>query len=155
MSRLQTLKIFNDRMEAEFAESSLRSLGIESFVRGAKEYTSHILGGQAGRYELLVSANEFDRAKIHLYGPKLQLAEPEIIEDLARKKSNYLKKAIIFSIYSTVFLPFVFNYFAIQNMFCYQKLEANGLKKNVLSVLIIFLQFPILIYVYLILRKFL
>ena len=154
MSRLQTLKIFNDRMEAEFAENSLKSLGIESFLRGSKEYTSHILGGEVGRYELLVNIDDFDRAQIHLNGPKLKLAEPEKEENRAGKKSGYLKKAVIFSIYATVFLPIVFNYFAVQNLIRYRALETDSFRRAWVSILVLLMQLPILFYSYLLASKF-
>ena len=140
-------------MEAEFAENSLKSLGIESFLRGSKEYTSHILGGQAGRYELLVNTDDFDRAQLHLQGPKLKVAESEVGEDPAANKSSYLKKAIIFSVYATVFLPIVFNYFALQNLRSYRALESNEMRKSLISIVVLFLQLPILFYSYLIVHS--
>ncbi len=155
MSQLKPVKIFSDRREAEFAENSLKSLGIESFLRGSKEYTSHILGGEAGRYELLVNSDDFDRAKNHLDGPKLKLAEPEVAEDPSGKKTRYLKKAIIFSVYATVFLPLIFNYFAVQNLISYRALETDSFRRIWVSLLVMLMQLPILFYLYLIIEKFL
>lgn len=153
MSQLKTLKIFNDRMEAEFAENSLKNLGIETFLRGSKEYTSHILGGQAGRYELLVNTDDFDRAQLHLQGPKLKLAEPESGEEPTASKSSYLKKAIIFSIYATVFLPVVFNYFAVQNLLAFRSLETDSFRRTWVSLFVLLMQLPILFYSYLIIER--
>ena len=155
MSELKTLKIFNDGLEAEFAQNSLKSIGIESFIRGSKEYASHVLGGETGRYELLVNMDDLEQAKIHLDGPKLTIADSSLAEEPSTQKSTYLKKAVLFSFYASVFLPVIFNYFAIQNLIKYRAVETSSLRRNGFTALVFLLQIPILIYSYLILEKFL
>lgn len=88
----------------------LASHGIVSNVVGAKEYASHFLGGEQGRYALFVDEAEFARAR-----DLLDEVSRQIVDSDGSGAPNYFRRAVFLSFAAIVILPVVFNIGALLN----------------------------------------
>lgn len=107
---MKELKKFSNQTEAQLSKSLLASNGISSNIVGAKEYATHLLGGEQGQYTLFVLDNDFTRAK-------------DILDEVSRQVTdsdggaipNYFRRAVFLSFAAIVILPVVFNIGAFLN----------------------------------------
>lgn len=108
---MKELKKFHNQMEAHLSKSLLASHGITANVIGAKEYASHYLGGEEGRYTMFVEEHDFTRAKELLDEVSRQITD----SDGSSGGPNYFRRAIFLSFAAIVILPVIFNIGAILN----------------------------------------
>lgn len=138
---MQKLKQFNSLTEVHLAKNYLQSNGVHSEVVGVKEYASHVLGGDEGRYDLLVEDEVLGKAN-DLLELLEKNAEPRSPESTAQ---NHFKKAVFFAIGAVLILPLVFNYVSLKNLSLYRQYEANESKKLWATLIVMILQIPTLI----------
>ena len=148
---MKKIASFTSQTQAFLATQALLNQNIKSEIVGAKEYSAIITGTDAGKYELLVDwADEVEAMKVineiqnHLLTPQ---------EKSPILPGTYFKKAIVFSLLASVFLPVVFNYVAFQNLREYLKVEKESAKRTLGSVIIILLQIPTIVVVYMFLHS--
>ncbi len=138
---MQKVKHFSSQTEAHLAANYLGSHGVHAEVLGAKEYTSHVLGGDLGRYDLLVEDEVFGKANDLLEA--LEKSADGIRSEVGAQ--NYLKKAVFFAIGAMLILPVIFNYVSLKNLSLYLKTQTHAGKRWLTTVLVVFLQIPALV----------
>lgn len=109
------LRTFAHQSEAHLAKSLLASHGIRSEILGAKEYTSHVLGGDIGNYTLVVNEDDLPAARKiidEVMAQDMILAKPA-------QRTNHFKKAVVFGLLAPVIIPVVFNYFSLYHAWKY------------------------------------
>lgn len=144
---------FTSKTQAHLATQALLNCGIKSELFGAKDYSSIIVGSDDGRYDLMVDwSDETEAMKVLT---EIQNHPLSIQDQTKSTPSLYFKKAIVFSLLASVFLPILFNYVALKNLFEYLKVESNTSKKITSSVLIILLQIPTVVVLYMLLHNYL
>lgn len=107
---MKELKKFSNSTEAHLSKSLLASNGIQSNIVGAKEYASHLLGGEQGQYVLFVEESDFSRAKDLLDEVSRQIADSD-----GGSQPNYFRRAVFLSFAAIVILPVIFNIGALLN----------------------------------------
>ena len=159
----------SSKVEAHLAAQFLIENGIHCEIVGSKDYSSHILGGDIGRYDLMVaeealsltqellSQREGNTAELvsqredksaELVDSESQLAP--IKTDGLERSTIHLKKAIIFAVCGVIFLPIIFNLYSIYNLLKYRRAELKSEPRLLYTSLVIALQIPaIFIFVYL------
>ncbi len=133
---MKALKKFSNQTEAHLSKSLLASNGIASNVVGAKEYASHFLGGEEGRYTMFVDEADFTRAKDLLDEVSRQIVDSD------GGPPNYFRRAVFLAFAAVVILPVVFNIGSLLNA---KKFWASSDKDSVAAaklVLIFLLQLP-------------
>jgi hypothetical protein len=86
---MRVIRIYPHEIEARLAEGHLQAHGIQTILRGAKDYASIVTGAGMGRFELLVSEEDFVEAQRLL----LRVLPPESPAPTAAVPSN---KRLIF-----------------------------------------------------------
>lgn len=59
---MQTIKTFSDKLEAAMAKDFLAAQNIMSEIDGARDYTSHVIGGLSGTFKLKVNSEDSTKA---------------------------------------------------------------------------------------------
>jgi len=137
---------FTSQTHAHLAKEALLSRGIKSEIVGSKEYASIIVGGDHGRYELMVDwSDETEALRII---KEFETVDTSTSDTLPTSAGSALKKAIVMALLAAVFIPVVFNYASLKNLAQYLKLETNPTKKIIFGVLVIALQFLTVVFVY-------
>lgn len=139
---------FSSHTTAHLAKEALLSHGIPSEIVGAKEYSSIIVGGDQGRYDLMVDWKDEAEANKIIKGFDIQIVPGSEDEPLAPAPSVLLRKAIIMALLASVFIPIVFNYASLKNLASYLKVETNSTKRLLASIVVIALQFLTVVVVY-------
>jgi hypothetical protein len=139
---------FTSHTTAHLAKEALASHGIQSEIIGTKEYSSIIVGGDQGRYDLMVDWQDEAEASRIVRGFNIAVVENEPEAPLQASPSALLRKAIIMGLLAAVFIPIVFNYASLKNLGLYLKIETNPTKRTMASVVVIALQFLTVIIIY-------
>lgn len=121
------------------ASQYLAALGIETEIIGAQEYTTHILGGDAGRFDLMVEESDFADAQAHLGRLSLSISSED--QDSPTSKV-YFKRAILHSFLAIILLPVVFNYTSLKNLKRALDLETDKKRRLLMVVFVSLAQTP-------------
>jgi hypothetical protein len=135
---MKELKKFSSQTEAHLSKSLLGSHGITSNIVGAKEYATHILGGEVGRYTLFVEEADFARAKDLLDEVSRQIVDT----DGEGGSPNYFRRAIFLAFASIVILPVVFNIGSLLNAHKFWNRSKKDSTATAKMILIYLLQLP-------------
>lgn len=142
---MDTIKIFHEQTEAQLALGLLQSQDVKAEIVGAREYSSHVLGGGVGRFELRVAQVDKVRALEILQATDatstLSLADDEIKKD----SRHFFRVAIFQAILGALLFPLVFNYTSLRNGFRFLSSSGKSLTDMILFTLILVLQIPGLI----------
>ena len=122
-------------MEARLFTNHLKAHGLKVVMSGNKEYASIITGQDNGRFEILVSEDDFEEAlslsqKLHLHLEPNHQPTPKI-----ENAFLHYKKSIIFALMSIIILPIIFNISSFY--FLYQFIKNQEIKGITKSVLIL------------------
>lgn len=134
---MKALKKFTSQTEAHLSKSLLQSHGITANIVGAKEYTSHLMGGEQGTYTLFVEESEFTRAQ-----GLLDEVGRQIVDSDGSGGPNYFRRAVFLSFAAIVILPVVFNIGAILNAKKFWDSSDKGSTAVMKVILIGLLQLP-------------
>src|SRR5687768_9864130 len=115
MAAMKALSRFNNKMDAHMAAQFLISHGIAAEVRGSREYASHVLGGDAGLFELLVEEGREQEA----LGLLKELDVKSAFDRTEGGAGRHLKRAVVFAVMAAVVLPVVFNYASLKNLMAF------------------------------------
>lgn len=137
LENMKAIAKYSSGLEAQFASNFLNSRGLNTHVRGAKDYLAFYLGGDKGNYEVLVQESEAENAQMHLRS--LDMTKETSLTEGSTKA--YLKRSIMFSFFSIFILPLIFNVVAINNLISYVRLERNSIRKAIAVAAISVLQF--------------
>lgn len=131
---------FNSHTTAHLAKEALLNRGIVAEIIGSRDYSSIIVGGDQGRYDLTVDWKDEAEALKIIKG--FDVAEADSTEPTPPPAAfSLLRKAIVMGLLAAVFIPIVFNYASLKNLAQYLKLEPSSTKRWLASVLVIGLQF--------------
>ena len=148
---MKSIARFTSKTQGHLVTQALLNQDIKSELIGSKDYSSIIVGSEEGRYELFVDwADEAEAKKI------LNSIQNEVLnsaDEAKPSKKLALKKAIVFALLASVFLPVVFNYVSLKNLADYLKLESKASKRYLSLTLVLLLQIPSVIVVYMILKS--
>jgi hypothetical protein len=133
---MKLLRKFTDETEARLAENLLRSHGVEAHVIGAKEYTSHVIGGTQGNYQLYTHPQDEPAAQAILANIQAVTLNSEPL------LPNYFRKAIIYAFAAMVIFPLLFNVVSLINARAYWKHSDRGAGAILRLVLIGLAQLP-------------
>ncbi len=139
---------FTSHTTAHLAKEALASHGIQSEIIGAKEYSSIIVGGDQGRYDLMVDWQDEVEASRIVRGFDISVVDNEPEAPLQATPSALLRKAIIMGLLAAVFIPVVFNYASLKNLAQYLKVETDPTKRMFASIIVIALQFLTIVVIY-------
>lgn len=148
---MKPISKFSSQLEAQIVSQSLLARGIRTEVHGAKEYSSFVVGGDLGSFELFVEDDKYDEA-FEIFRAQRVTAAP--VEPVMHAPKSYLKKAVIFSLLAAVMIPVVFNYVAFVNLKVYLTTEPNAKKRMGAFVFITLLQIPTVIILGLIIKNY-
>lgn len=143
---MKELKRFSNSTEAHLSKSLLESHGIRANIIGAKEYATHLLGGEQGRYGLYVDDDNFTRAK-----DLLDEVGRQVVDSDGGPRPNYFRRAVFLSFAAIVVLPVVFNIGALLNAKKFWDTSAKDSAAVTKLIVIGLLQIPtlmILFYLY-------
>lgn len=121
--------LYTNETEAHLARNYLAAHDIRAEIVGAKEYSAHILGGGAGRFELMVEP-------IHLLSARDLLAaveQPNTQEP--SQPASHFRRAVFFAVLATIVLPLVFNFYSLREA----KLMWQESERKVIDVAKLFL----------------
>jgi hypothetical protein len=118
--RLRVVKSFVSGTEAQISSGRLSADGILNQVQGSRAYTSLLLGGTDGRWQILVNDADFDRAHAILQAPVLVSVSAD---ETAPNPKLILKKAIMLACFGIFLAPLIFQIFSIQQAVRYWKTE--------------------------------
>lgn len=142
---------FTSQTQAHLVSEALSNQDIKSEVIGSKDYSSIVTGSDFGKYDLMVDwSDEAEALKIVNQIQNQELSQHDRASILP---TTFIKRAIVFSLLASVFLPIVFNYVAYKNLREYLKVEQNSSKKITMLILITLLQIPTIIVVYMVLHE--
>lgn len=133
---MRSIRNFHDQTEAQMAASLLIANGIEAQTVGSRDYSSHIVGGTQGAYQLMVPDHQEAEARQILTQTHLMHAED------IRPHKNYLGRAIFFACAAIVFLPVIFNIVSLLNAKTYWDYSAKDSKAVWRMLLLLALQVP-------------
>lgn len=134
---MKTLTTFSNETEARITHDLLAAKGIPSQVIGAKEYVAHVMGGNDGRYKILVEEDD------------LKPAQKIMAEVLSRKTDdgdsmapNYFGRALFFAIAATVIFPLGFNLVSILNIRYFWKTTPHNSNAVLRLSVLLLMQLP-------------
>jgi hypothetical protein len=144
---------YTSKTQAHLATQALLNLGIKSELIGSRDYSSIIIGSDDGKYDLMIDwKDESDAMKVLAEIQNHPLSQ---LDQTSATPGLFLKKSIVFSLLASVFLPIVFNYVAYKNLREYLKIEVDSKKRLFTTILIIALQIPTVVVVYMLMHSFL
>lgn len=131
----------------------LKAQGIEALSRGAREYASIVMGGDMGRYEILVPEDQYELAKKYLAQLEFEvLKSPPDANDAdtspnpINKNSAALKKSVLLCAAGLVVLP-LFNVFSLYYLLVYARAAENSFSKFIsLFLLLVFNAAAVFVY---------
>ena len=128
---MKVVKTYISGTEAQIRSGRLTADGVLNQVQGSRAYTSLVLGGTDGRWQILVNEEDYDRAHEILTDPPISALEEPSLEP-----RPHLRKAILFACFAMMFAPIVFHIFSIQQLVTYWKLEPKLKNKILWSLLV-------------------
>lgn len=137
---------FSSQTNAHLAKEALLNRGIQSEIVGSKEYASIVVGGDHGRYELMVDWS--DEAEALRIIKEFESADTSSTDPLPVSAGTFLRKAVVMALLAAVFIPVVFNYASLKNLGQYLKFETNLTKKIIFGAIVVALQFLTVVFVY-------
>ncbi len=117
---MKVVKTYISGTEAQIRSGRLTADGIVNQVQGSRAYTSVVLGGMDGRWQILVNEEDFERAQGALKDSPISIAEAPSLDS-----RPHLKKAVMFACFAILFAPIIFHFFSIQQALIYWGLETN------------------------------
>ena len=130
---MKVAKTYISGTEAQIRSGRLSADGITNQVQGSRAYTSVVLGGTDGRWQILVNDEDLERAQEILKDPPMSA-----VDEPSFDPRPHLKKAVMFACFAILFAPIVFHVFSIQQALIYWRLETN-LKVKILWALFLLL----------------
>lgn len=130
------------------AKDFLAAQNIMSEIDGARDYTSHVIGGLSGTFKLKVNSEDSTKAiqllnELESASHQTEISKASISSPVETASENsYLKKSIILSLMATVILPIIFNVAAFLQFKKYLKLEPSESRKKKNTIIFILLQLP-------------
>ena len=151
---MKVVKIISSGLEAQMISNLLNSNDIEVFINGSKEYASIITGSDEGRFEIKVTEENFEKAVELLKAINTPAAknnesngEGDKSTSLPMSTSSMLKRAVLFAVMGSFYIPVIFNLSSLYYMSRYIKEEKSSPGKfiwifviialNILSVIAI------------------
>lgn len=147
---MQKLSRFSTHNEAHIITQALRANGIHAELLGSRAYASHYLGGDTGTYDIYVQESDYQAAIKFINSTKLRVADEESTS-IQKPSQYYLKKSIIHAFFAMFIAPVICNYISLINLNLFLKIETNKVKKIVYGFVILLLQLPPFILLYIIL----
>ena len=123
---MKVVRTYISGTEAQIRSGRLTADGITNQVQGGRAYTSVVLGGSDGRWQILVNDEDFERAEEILKDSPIF-----VVEEASVNPRPHLKKAVMFAVFAILFAPIVFHIFSIQQAITYWKLESDLKAKTV------------------------
>tara|TARA_B110001454_G_C12723272_1_gene436180 strand:+ start:16530 stop:17027 length:498 start_codon:yes stop_codon:yes gene_type:complete len=139
---------FTSQTSAHLAKEALLSHGINSEIIGSKEYSSIIVGGDHGRYDLMVDWKDETEAARLIKGFDISLVDNDAESAPQATPSALLRKAIVMGLLAAVFIPIIFNYASLKNLAQYLKIETNSSKRMIATIVVVALQFLTVVVLY-------
>jgi hypothetical protein len=136
---MKRVREFMDQTEALMAKDYLGAHGIQAELTGAKDYSTHVVGGTQGRYVL--SVDETDAAPAEELLKKSNVSLADETESSASGTEIALKKAVMYAFIAIVLLPILGNWISLREAIRYARSE-NSSKKWMWLFLISWLQVP-------------
>ncbi len=131
---MKVVKTYISGTEAQIRSGRLTADGITNQLQGGRAYTSVVLGGTDGRWQILVNEEDFERASDILKdSPIAAVEEPSL------NPRPHLKKAVMFACFAILFAPIIFHIFSIQQALRYWHLELHFKTKLMWSGLLLLL----------------
>ncbi len=131
---MKVVKTYISGTEAQIRSGRLTADGIKNQLQGGRAYTSVVLGGTDGRWQILVNEEDFERASDILKdSPLAAVDEPSL------NPRPHLKKAVMFACFAILFAPIIFHIFSIQQALRYWHLEPHFKTKLMWSGLLLLL----------------
>ncbi|MBL7546257.1 MAG: DUF2007 domain-containing protein [Bdellovibrionaceae bacterium] len=137
---------FNTQTQAHIFSQTLLNQGIKSEIIGAREYSSIIVGGDLGKYELLVDWQDESEALRIL--KEIESKTIPLAEHVLPTAGALFKKSVVFALLACVFIPVVLNYASLKAWWQYWNTEVNPKRKILATVFIFALQLPPFIFTY-------
>ncbi len=125
---MKVVKTYVSGTEAQIRSGRLTADGISNQLQGGRAYTSVVLGGTDGRWQILVNDEDYERAFEILTDPPMAS-----VEQTTPEPRTHLRKAIMFACFAMMFAPIVFHIFSIQQAVIYWRLESD-LRRKILWV---------------------
>ena len=147
---MKQVREFMDQTEAVMAKDYLLVHGIESELRGAKDYSTHVMGGTQGRYFLCVDEGDFNKAHELLTRSNLKVASQ--IEHPTEISEVALKKAVMFAFIAMILLPVLGNWISFREARKYARITKDSTKKWIWLVVISWLQVPGIVIAWILLK---
>ena len=135
---MQEIQQFIDQTEGLIAKESLESQGMAAELRGVRDYSSVVVGGNQGRYSLWVEEARAEEARQFLLRKTVRSVEEHSTEtsDVA------LRKSVMFCFIALIILPIIGNIISIRQAMKYARLERSSNKKWLWLFLISWMQVP-------------
>lgn len=143
---MKKVALFSSQTTAHLAKEALLNRGIKSEIVGSKEYASIVVGGDHGRYELMVDWSDETEALRVI--KEFEAVDTSSSDPTPASAGSFLRKAVVMALLAAVFIPIVFNYASLKNLGQYLKLETNLTKKIIFGAVVIALQFLTVVFVY-------
>lgn len=131
---------FSNETEAQLLKDILRVQNIEGHIQGAKEYASIVLGGNDGRYQLLVPDEDLERAQKIIH--EAQNRPYAVTEG---PTENYFRRAVFYAFAAALILPIVFNYVSLQKGAAFWRQSKKDTSASLKLALILLLQVPTIV----------
>ena len=131
---------FTNETEAQLVKDLLLAENIESHIQGAKEYASIVLGGNDGRYQLLVPETDLERAQALIASVQKR---PFVASEPSQE--NYFRRAVFYEFAAALLLPIVFNYASLKKAGEFWRHSRKDFKAQIKMLLIFILQIPTVI----------
>lgn len=151
LATLVSFKTVFSGQDAKIICDLLNSHGVEAFCNGGREYSSLIVGGDYGRFEISVPENQLEEARKILISSQV-VSEDQIIEETPNPKLD-LKRAVVHGALANFMLPIIFNYSSLISFQKYIRNEPPSAKKWAWAGLILTLNLTALITAYLLLSS--
>lgn len=133
---MKLLTIMTSEMEARLFVNHLKAHDLKVVMSGNKEYASIITGQDNGRFEILVTEDDFEKAQQLSKDLNIQLAQFRTTLGEHEELSLYYKKSIIFALMSILVLPLVFNISSIYYLYKFAKHQKYSQARVIVLILI-------------------
>ena len=131
---------FLDQTEGLMARDYLAAQGILAELEGVRDYSSIVVGGVQGRYQLLVDEKDFAQAVHAMQAAKMLDATLNDVETETTEVSY--RRAVSFAIIAMLLLPWIGNYISVREGLQYVRLKPQGWSTSIFVVVLSLLQIP-------------